>query len=207
MIKSIIKLLATLVYKIYRLEEYYNLRKLYYFLYTNWIRHAFKAVGMNPRFEPFSLLKGADKISIGNNVKIAKGCFLTTWNTESSLYIPVKIHIGNNVNIGAYCHFSSVTKISIGNGVLLGKWVTITDNNHGNTDMETLLIAPDKRPVVSKAGIKIEENVWIGDKVTILAGVSVGQGAVIAANSVVTKNVPPFSVAAGVPAKIIKDNH
>ena len=57
----------------------------------------------------------------------------------------------------------------------------------------------------SKGPVIIEENVWIGDKVTILPGVTVGQGAVIAANSVVSKDVPAFSVVGGIPAKVIKN--
>ena len=61
------------------------------------------------------------------------------------------------------------------------------------------------REIISKGPVKIGRNVWIGDKTTILGGVSIGDGAIVAANSVVTKDVPPFCVVAGVPARIIKD--
>lgn len=60
--------------------------------------------------------------------------------------------------------------------------------------------------MVSKGPVIIGKNVWIGDKATILPGVTIGEGAVIAANSVVSKNVPPFSVVGGIPARIIKQN-
>lgn len=65
---------------------------------------------------------------------------------------------------------------------------------------------PTQRPIYSKGPVVIGDNVWIGDKATILPNVSIGKGAIIAANSVVTKDVPEYSVFAGNPAKIIKQN-
>ena len=67
-------------------------------------------------------------------------------------------------------------------------------------------IKPNDRDVVSKGPVVIGNNVWIGDKATILPGVTIGDGAVIAVNAVVTKDVPVYSVAAGNPARIIKKN-
>ena len=61
-----------------------------------------------------------------------------------------------------------------------------------------------KRKVVSKGAVVIDDNVWIGDKVSIMPGVHIGEGSIIAANAVVTKNIPPYSIAAGVPAKVIR---
>ena len=87
---------------------------------------------------------------------------------------------------------------------MTGRWVTITDNGHGKTDFDNLKIQPDKRKLYTKGPVVIGNNVWMGDKVTILPGVTIGNGSVIAANSVVTKDIPSFSVAAGNPAKIIK---
>lgn len=59
-------------------------------------------------------------------------------------------------------------------------------------------------PIYSKGAIVIGDNVWIGEKAAILAGVTIGEGAIIGANAVVTKNIPPYSIAAGIPARIIK---
>ena len=84
--------------------------------------------------------------------------------------------------------------------------MTITDNSHGETDYDTLLQPPLMRLVTSKGPVIIGKDVWIGDKATILPGVTIGEGAVIAANSVVTKDVPAYSVVAGNPAKVIKTN-
>ena len=117
-----------------------------------------------------------------------------------------ELTIGEKCNFGAYNHITCTNKISIGNGVLTGKWVTITDNSHGDTNLESLQIRPARRPIFSKGPVTIGNNVWIGDKATILPGVTIGDGAVVAANAVVTKDVPAYSVVAGNPARIIKQN-
>lgn len=111
-----------------------------------------------------------------------------------------KLIIGNHCNFGAFNHITCINKIVIGDGVLTGKWVTITDNSHGTTSMECLQIRPANRKLISKG----PKNVWVGDKVTILPGVTIGEGAVVAANAVVTKDVLAYCVVAGNPAKIIK---
>lgn len=84
--------------------------------------------------------------------------------------------------------------------------MTITDNSHGETDYSSLNLPPGKRPITSKGPVVIGNNVWIGDKATILPGVTIGDGSVIAANAVVTKDVPAFSVVAGNPAHVIRKN-
>lgn len=114
-----------------------------------------------------------------------------------------KLTIGSNCNFGAYNHITCTNEVTIGNNVLTGKWVTISDNSHGTTDEESLKLPPVLRPIVSKGKVYIGNNVWIGDKATILAGVTIGDGAVIGANTVVTKDVPSLSVVVGNPAKII----
>ena len=95
----------------------------------------------------------------------------------------------------------------IGKNLLTGRWVTITDNGHGSVDFETMQQTPINRRLFSKGDVAIGDNVWIGDKATILPGVTIGDGAVIAANSVVTKDVPAYSVAAGNPARVLKTTH
>jgi acetyltransferase-like isoleucine patch superfamily enzyme len=84
--------------------------------------------------------------------------------------------------------------------------VTITDNSHGRTDADSLDVPPAHRDIVSKGPVIIGKNVWIGDKATILPGVKIGDGAVIAANAVVTKDVPAKCVVAGSPARPIARN-
>ena len=158
----------------------------------------------NLRIGKIGLISGCQFIKMGHNCSLGEYIYLTAWNTYYEFKYQPEIIIGNNCNFGAFNHISSINKIIIGNGVLTGKWVTITDNNHGDTTYEMSCIPPFERPIFSKGPIIIGNNVWIGDKATILAGVNIGNGAIIAANSVVTKDVPPFCIVGGNPAKIIK---
>jgi acetyltransferase-like isoleucine patch superfamily enzyme len=85
----------------------------------------------------------------------------------------------------------------------MGEGVTIVDSSHGHNTLEEADIAPSKRKLYSKGGVIIDDNVWIGDKATILAGVHIGYGAIIGANAVVTKDIPKYSIAVGNPARIL----
>ena len=76
-------------------------------------------------------------------------------------------------------------------------------NNHGSTALSDLQIRPQDRALTSKGSVRIGNNVWIGDKVAILGNVTIGDGAIIGANSVVTKDIPANAVAVGSPARII----
>ena len=97
-----------------------------------------------------------------------------------------------------------MNRIELGKNVLTGKYVLITDNSHGEADPSILETAPDKRPMVSKGPVIIEDNVWIGEKASILPGVRIGRGAIIGTGAVVTRDVPAGHLALGVPAQITK---
>jgi lipopolysaccharide O-acetyltransferase len=116
------------------------------------------------------------------------------------------LQIGDNVQVNDYVHIGAVNKVVIGDNVLIASKVYISDHNHGNYT-GILQCSPDsdpaKRPIISKP-VFIEDNVWIGEQVSILPGVTIGKGSIIGANSVVTKDVPAASIAIGVPAKVIK---
>lgn len=159
--------------------------------------------GKGTRFSKVEYLTGHQHIHVGKNTIFLPHLFLTAWGEYDD---SIKISIGDYSSIGAYCHISAYNKVSIGNHVLIGKWVSIVDNDHGETNKESLVIPPLERKLVSKGPIVIGNHVWIGDKVTILSGVTIGNNSVIAANSVITKDVPPFSVVAGNPGKVIKVN-
>lgn len=148
---------------------------------------------------------GEEHICIGMGTTIHEHCIITAWeSTCAGGDFHPNIVIGKNCSIGEYNHITSTNKIVIGDNLLTGRWVTITDNSHGETDAATLHIPPLMRLVTSKGPVIIGNNVWIGDKATILSGVTIGDGVVIGANSVVTKDVPEYSIVAGNPAKIIK---
>jgi lipopolysaccharide O-acetyltransferase len=117
------------------------------------------------------------------------------------------IAIGSNVQINDYVHIAAISNITIGNNVLIASKVFITDHNHGEYGMNNYHDSPDMMPILRplrSRPVIIEDNVWIGETVSILPGVKIGQGSVIGAQSVVTKDIPPNSVAIGAPARVIK---
>ena len=163
----------------------------------------FKSFGKGSLLAPGIDLMNAHNISIGKNSSIMKKCILETCKHEQTLHNP-EIIIGNHVSIGEYSHITCSNKIVIGDDVLTGRFILITDNAHGQSFPEEMNIPPLQRRVYSSGPVTIGNKVWIGDKVTILPNVTIGECSIIAANAVVTKDVPAFSVVAGCPAKIIK---
>ncbi len=119
----------------------------------------------------------------------------------------VKLVFGNNVQINDYVHMVAMDKITIGDNVLMASHVFISDNSHGSykgdgRDSDPNL-PPTEREYVT-APVYIGKNVWIGECVCIMPGVNIGDGCVVGAHSVVTKDIPAFCIAVGSPAKIIK---
>lgn len=106
------------------------------------------------------------------------------------------IHVGKNVFINSGCHFQDQGGIYIDDGALIGHEVVIATLNHS--------LNPQKRANLIPSPIHIGKNVWIGAHATILPGVSIGDGAVVAAGAVVTKDVPEKTVVGGVPASELK---
>lgn len=202
MIKKLIKAVIAGISMIwpYNRQEWFRIQRN--IIRSAWIRREFKHIGDKVMFGKIGLLKGAECISIGDRCKFEDYVFLTAWTLNGK----PTINIGEHCFFGAFSHITSTNKIVIGDNCLTGKNVTITDNSHGETDLTSLETPPLKRVLVSKGPVVIGNNVWIGDKATILPNVTIGDGCVIAANSVVTKDIPPYSVAAGVPAKVIKQN-
>ena len=143
-------------------------------------------------------------ISIGEGSRLHHHVVITAWKSHFTGESDASLIIGEGADIGEYTHITAMGHMRIGKNLLTGRWVTITDNGHGDTDYETLQQVPINRRLHSKGDVTIGNNVWIGDKATILPAVTIGDGAVIAANSVVTKDVPAYSVVAGNPAKVIK---
>lgn len=181
--------------------QYWRMRILG-FAFTSRNRKAFKYLGDGVFLSGDLVLHRPDLISIDNGTNIGRRCSLTVW-LGAGTSIPT-LEIGRNVSIGEGAHITAANQIRLGNHVLLGKQVTISDNNHGDGTRAQTDIPPNQRPLVSKGPIVIEDNVWIGDKATILGGVTIGRGAVVAANSVVTQDVPAAAVVAGVPARPIR---
>lgn len=168
-----------------------------------WMCRKFNCYGVSFLF-PVNTIIGKKYFKIGEKTSFGKFVVLTAWDRYDDEYFTPEVIIGQNCKFGDYLHLTCINKIIIGDNLLTGRWVTISDNGHGNTDYASLQIPPSKRRLSCKGSIEIGNKVWIGDKATVLSGVRIGDGAVIAANAVVTKDVPPYTVVAGNPARIIR---
>ena len=140
-----------------------------------------------------------DGVEIGNNFTLGKYAIIECTGVLRNVGNSLKI--GNNVGINHYCFIGVRGNITIGDNVIFGPRVNIFSENHVFNDPDI----PIKNQGVEKKDTIIGNDVWIGANVSIMPGVKIGNGCVIAAGSVVTKDVPDFSVVAGVPAKIIKN--
>lgn len=185
------------------IEKYHYMKEI---IYNRIISRKLGSVGKGSVIvRPCFLQGGALKeIHIGENTRIQSHSVLECWNKFGNQDFEPKITIGSNCKIGEYSHITACNRITIGDGMLTGRFTLITDNSHGSLSLENSNIPPIKRELVSKGEIVIGNNVWLGDKVTICGGVHIGDNVIIGANSVVTKDIPSHSMAAGIPAKVIK---
>ena len=153
-----------------------------------------------------AFIEGGEYIAFGKSVIIQKGLrmeAISDYPYSGERFEPA-IFVGDGVSIGRDCHIGAINKVVIGKDVLIGSKVYITDHQHGKATYEDMIEAPKDRCLYSKGPVIIEDRVWIGDNVVIMPGVTLGHNSIVAANAVVTKDVPPFSIVAGVPASVIK---
>lgn len=175
---------------------------LWQLLYSRWVCYTLEFDRSNTIGRSF-VLTGRQFVTIGSHNNFGHNVMISAWENGCCDKRP-HIKIGNNCDFGYFNHITCCNKITIGNGVLTGMYVIISDNNHGSISYDERDVRPVDRPLSSKGEVVIGNNVWIGDKAAILSGVHVGDGAVIAANAVVTKDVPAYTVVGGIPAKVIK---
>ncbi len=136
------------------------------------------------------------KIILGNDVYISRLCRLTSGSSENSIG---EVLIGDSVHIGQNCFFDGTGKLMVGKDSVLGPNVSLLTANH---EFKDPTIPIRFQGAIAKT-ITIEEDVWVGANVIVLGSVTIGKGAVIGAGSVVTKNIPPYSIVVGNPAKIV----
>lgn len=167
------------------------------------------------------------RASIGKNFHCAEMASCVNENPKTSIHIGDncdlccllyackggKIEIGNNTTIRSFSEISSAVSIFIGNCVIVSNHVTIRDNNSHPIDPEIRkemclkgFYGDDwSNSKADKAPIRILDNVWIGERSVILKGVTIGEGSVVACDSVVTHDVPEYVIVAGNPARIVKE--
>ena len=144
-------------------------------------------------YKKAQLLRYLRNISIKKNAIVKSGAQICACNKTAEIFI------GENTTIGFYTFIYSSSKISIGNNCMIAPFVYIVDSDHEKKIHQNINTQPNKT-----TPIKISNDVWIGSHSVILPGVKIGSGAIIAAGSVVTKDVPRNQIYGGVPAKFIK---
>lgn len=128
---------------------------------------------------------------VGKNFFLMKGCYVMG---------PSGVEIGNNVSVNRFTTISGQGGLKIGSNVMIGPNCNILTSNHGYDDLSK----PMMEQGTSMGTIVIDDDVWLGANVVILPNITIGKGAIVGANAVVTKNVEPFSIVGGVPARHIK---
>jgi acetyltransferase-like isoleucine patch superfamily enzyme len=144
-------------------------------------------------------LAGEDRIALGTGVFIGAGSWLQTLPNGSDR--SVAISIGHRTSIAGTCVISAVRSVLIEDDVLLARNVYISDHIHKYSDIGVPIRAQGLDKIAS---VVIKRGAWLGQNVVVCPGVTIGTGAVIGANSVVTRNVPDYSLAVGAPARIVK---
>jgi len=147
-----------------------------------------------------SYIRIVGKYSIDSGFSAGPGLILDILHDQAELII------GKNVKMNHRCHIGVMKSVKIGDDVLMASNVFISDHSHGcySEDVHSNPTqAPNERKLFCK-DVEIGNKVWIGENACILSGVSIGESSIIGANSVVTRNIPPYSIAAGAPARVVK---
>ena len=172
-------------------------------LFCVWCAKQMKSCGKNFRIHTTSSVLSLNRISVGDNFSTGPLLRLRAYDVfENEVYNPL-ISIGNDFYAGQDCSVMAVGTITIGNNVTLASRVTIIDHSHGKGDYSDIDIPVMKRRLGCKGPIIIEDNVWLCEGGVVLSGVRIGKSSIIGANSVVTHDIPPYSIAVGIPAKVI----
>ena len=172
----------------------------------NWkmVSGRFLSIGANAHVVHPYYIYGQWNIAVGKKFSAGPNFWMEAIDRYGAQQFTPKITIGNNVSLQRNCHIGAIDSITIGNDVLMGSNILITDHSHGETSKKLLELHPSLRPLSSKGPVVIGDRVWIGDNVVILPGVTLGEGCVVGAGAVVTKSFSAYSMIGGNTAKLIR---
>ncbi len=163
--------------------------KLWYLLYVLLAKNLPESAIMPFARNIRGYFAGKIAAAVGSNVNIEKGAYFTPGLT-----------LGDRSGIGIKCEVHG--KVTIGNDVMMAPEVIIYTKGHAYDNLTLPMIEQGDTPTKP---VTIGDDVWIGRRALILPGVSIGNGAIVGAGAIVTKNVPPMTIVGGNPAKVIKD--
>lgn len=163
-------------------------------------------------------LEVPSKIFLDDRVFVGESCWISAGSMEGEIKLGNdsfvahrstltarggKILIGEHVHISRNSYISGIGNVEIGKDSMLGPNVTLNSGNHKFADVDT----PMRLQGARLGKITIENDVWLGANVCVVPGVTIGRGTVVGAGAVVTKDIPPYSIAVGVPAKVVRERH
>lgn len=178
---------------IYRIE-----RKISVLYYQKYLKNKFRFFGKDVFVINPLKIKGLQYISLKDNVHINYKSWLEACPLEGQS--ECVLQIGEGSVVGNFNHIYATQKIIIGKKVLIADKVYISDNLHGYQRIDVPIM---DQPIRQNKEVIIDDGTWLGENVCVL-GAKIGKNCVIGANSVVTKDIPDYSIAVGVPAKVIK---
>ena len=171
--------------------------------------------GKRPAIGKGVLLRQPNRISVGSKILVDDYVALDVRDEESSITLGDKVSIGRQttiaakggtveleqgVNVGSYCRIATQSKVTIGESTLIGAYCYVGPGNHTRDEGSGNFIEGDMQ---IKGGVIIGKHCWLGARVTVLDGVTIGDGAIVGAHSVVKEDVPAGAVAVGIPAKVV----
>ena len=171
-------------------------------LYTALIKGSAGKIGKGSIVMPPFHSNNIKQFYLGENCCVNPYGWIECITSYAGVEYGSKLEIGDGTYIGHFVHIIAYGHMKIGKNVVIAERVYISDNLHG---FECIDMPVMPQPLKHPGAVTIEDEVWIGDGVCILPNVTIGRHSVIGSNSVVTKNIPAYSVAVGIPAKVIKE--
>jgi acetyltransferase-like isoleucine patch superfamily enzyme len=169
-------------------------------LFTILLSTQFKEAGPGSRISPPFRFYGLNQIVLGEGAQIERDCWIQTIPDDKQ-GDEAKLVIGPYAGIGMGACISAARQVMIGERVLLARNVYISDHAHAFENIELPIM---QQGIANIAPVSIGRGSWLGQNVVVLPGVTIGEQCVIGANSVVNSSIPDYSVAVGVPARVVK---
>jgi len=154
-----------------------------------------------------ALIQGADCITVGEHFNAGQQLWIEAVKSYADFRFTPRIAIGDRVVCSQGVHITATRSVTIGDGVLFGSRVHVTDHSHGTyrgATQDSPDLPPARRAPSEGRPVVIEDNVWLGDGVVVLPGVTIGYGSIVGANSVVSRDIPARVIAVGAPAVPVK---
>jgi acetyltransferase-like isoleucine patch superfamily enzyme len=166
---------------------------------TQWAdRRRFHRFGARSTLMRPCFVEGASSISVGERCYLGRYARLVAFRAERGT---VRLEIGAGTLMSPFVHIGAAELVRIGAECTIGAFTWVTDHDH---DIEDPLASAGRHARIVAAPTIIGDRAYLGERVAVLRGVTVGEGAIVGTNSVVTKDIPPYTIAVGAPARVIK---